>query len=159
MSNYILISAQEFCDTTGLTTARFKRYRSLFRAAPTGQEPFPQEVYEYNSTVIFDAEELCEWFIDLYEAMVIQQEALLSEAVKTLQQRIGVNDLNTLDDLTPAVSRARLRLASYPNRERATLQKQLEEAHKNFLKLPREILASKKVLTEAQRILEKLPSA
>ncbi|WP_409238411.1 hypothetical protein [Streptomyces sp. PA5.6] len=151
-----MISAQEFCDVTGLTMARFKRYRTLMRNAPLDQEPFPVEVYEYNTTVIFDVEELCEWFVDLYEEMVPRQEALLGEAVETLQRHTGVRDLETIADLAAAVSHARLKLVGYPNRERAALQKQLEEAYKNYLKLPKEILASKKVLTESEHLLKQL---
>lgn len=154
-----MISAQEFCDVTGLTMSRFKRYRTMLRAAPADSEPFPAEVYEYNTTVIFDVEELCEWFVGLYEGMVIRQEALLGEAVKTLQHRTGASDLDTIADLPSAVSRARLGLVRYSNRERSTLQKQLDEAHKNYVKLPKEIIASKKVLAESRRILERFHSA
>ncbi|MFJ2116136.1 hypothetical protein ACIOEX_30340 [Streptomyces sp. NPDC087850] len=157
MSNYVMISAQEFCDLTGLTMARFKRYRNLMHAAP--EEPFPAEVYEYNTTVIFDVEELCEWFVDLYEGMVTKQESLLGEAVKTLQYRTGISDLNTIADLPSVVSRARLGLAHYSNRERPTLQKQIDAAHKNYVKMPKEIIASKKVLAESRRILERAHAA
>ncbi len=153
-----MISAQEFCELTGLTMARFKRYRNLLHAAP--DEPFPAEVYEYNTTVIFDVEELCEWFVNLYEEMVPKQEALLGQAVETLQCRTGERNLNKIKDLSAAVSRARFNLlASASNRERPTLQKQLEEAHKNYLKLPKEIVASKKVLAESRRILERAHAA
>ncbi|MFI2616607.1 hypothetical protein [Streptomyces sp. NPDC018584] len=154
MSNYVLISAQEFCDVTGLTMARFKRYRNLFHAAP--DEPFPVEVYEYNTTIIFDVEELCEWFVDLYEDMVPKQETLLGEAVETLQRCTGEKNLNKIKDLPAAVSHARFNLlTSASNRERPALQKQLQEAHKNYVKLPKEILSSKKVLTESRRLLER----
>ncbi|WP_274916825.1 hypothetical protein [Streptomyces sp. WZ-12] len=156
---YVMISAQEFCEITGLTMARFKRYRTLLRNAPPDQKPFPTEVYEYKTTVIFDVEELCGWFIDLYEDMVALEEKRLSEAVKTLQISTGAKDLDALVDLSSAVSRARLGLALYSNRERPKLQKQLDEAHKNYVKLPKEILASKKVLAEAQRLLKKLDAA
>ncbi|KUL44798.1 hypothetical protein ADL22_12710 [Streptomyces sp. NRRL F-4489] len=155
MPNYVMISAQEFCDLTGLTMARFKRYRKLLHAAP--KEPFPAEVYEYHTTVIFDVEELCEWFIDLYEDMVPSEESRLGEAARTLQHRLKVEDLNTVDDLATAVQRAKvLGFVGYSNRERVTLQKQLDKAYKDYLKLPKEILASKKVLTESQRLLKRL---
>ncbi|MFE9412275.1 hypothetical protein ACFYN0_26305 [Streptomyces sp. NPDC006704] len=158
MTNYVMISAQEFCDLTGLTLARFKRHRTRFHAAP--DDPFPTEVYEYNTTAIFDVEELCEWFVDLYEQMIPTQEALLGEAVETLQRRTGERNLNKIKDLPAAVSRARFDLlTAASNRERPTLQKQLQEAHKNYLGLPREILASKKVLAEARRLLTRVQVA
>lgn len=160
MTNYVLISAQEFCDITGLTMARFKRYRNLLRAAPADREPFPAEVYEYNTTVIFDVEELCEWFADLYEGMVSRQEARLSEAVETLQRHTGERNLNQIEDLSAAVSYARSGLlTSVSNRERPALQRQLLAAHKDYLKLPKEILASKKVLAESRRLLERSHAA
>ncbi|MDJ0463068.1 hypothetical protein [Streptomyces sp. H27-C3] len=156
MSNYVMISAQEFCDVTGLTMARFKRYRSLMRKAPADMEPFPPEVYEYNTTVIFDTGELCEWFIDLYTEKITHEEERLSEAVKTLQTSLKVNDLNTIENWERAFTTARLALVGYTNRERPATQKRLDQARSDYFKLPKEILTSKKVLAESERVLKEL---
>lgn len=131
-----MISMNEFCALTGLPPSRFKSYRGKFRNLP-GEGRFPVEVYEYHQTVIFDTEELCDWWIDWYEEFTSHLTARLGEAVVTLQKYFKTDDLDSVEDLGLRVNSGLVQRGM-----RGTLQ----DAYKDYKNQP-------DVIQQAQEIL------
>lgn len=145
---YVMISAQEFCDVTGLSLSTFKNYRKKFKNLPD-EGRFPEEVYEYHNTAIFDVEELCDWWIEMHVAKAERLEQQLSDAMHVLQDYFKTKDLTAVDDME---RRAGSSLVPHG------MQGRLREAYRVYGYMPDMILGSRKLLAATEALMQERAS-